>query len=71
MSSFWVPFSTTFDTFSEPFPKSGQRDPGPFPKVLKSYGNVPQGSPNGAPGGPTGAQMEPMGAQMEAPGPPQ
>ena len=50
--SFLVPFSSLF-------PKSGQRDPGPCPKVLKVHQNGAQGCPNGAPGCQNGAQKYP------------
>ena len=50
--SFLVPFSSLF-------PKSGQRGPGPRPKVLKVHQNGAQRCPNGAQGCQNGAQMYP------------
>ena len=45
--------------FSSLFPKSGQRGPGPRPKVLKVHQNGAQGCPNGAPGCQNGTQRYP------------
>ena len=56
-------FRSLLVPFSRLFPKSGQRGPGPRPKVLKVHQNGAQGCPNGAQGCSNGAQGRPNGAQ--------